>query len=624
MATVGNNRISMADAATPREQSQEDRALVEQILLGFAQKRTRRYNFETQWQEAALLAWPEFANTFFYGYDQMPGTKKTQQQVDSSASIASHRFGAIMDSLMTPSSIMWSEYQHSDPYVMKQRKVKEYYGALSRAMWDLRYDPTANFVGQNQQNLQGLGVFGNMTMYTDELDMNLSFGKRGLRYCSIPVGQMYYGQNHQGQVDHYYRAFRWNARQIKQKWPDTFPAALQGPLDQRSETLFWVVQFVCPRTDYQPWRFDKKGKRWASYYVSVEGHCLLEEGGYRTFPIAPGRYMQAPDEDYGRGPAQMVLPTLKTKNAQKGVFLKQGHRAGDPVYLGPEDGIVDPQFHPGAYNPGGVDSEGRRLIQVLETGNIQITQEMMQEEGQIIDDAFLVTLFKLALKSEDEPSKTARQVVEMIEQKGMFLAPTAGRQQAEYLGALQMRELDVAAHLGLLSRIPMPDVLREARGAGVNPFKIKYTNPLTRAMQAGEVSSYMQMVEMGAEVARSTGSDEIWDQFDFDTSWPEIAERRGVPVTWMSNDQVLAKKRKARQDAAAAKQRLLEMPAQAAIIKAQAIQAKAGAGQNIGGTLSGTPATQMPQVPGAPQGISGNPAATPGGQGTPGIPAPPQ
>ena len=36
----------------------------------------------------------------------------------------------------------------------------------------------------------------------------------------------------------------------------------------------------------------------------------------------------------------------------------------------------------------------------------------------------------------------------------------------------------------------------------------------------------------------------------------------------------------------------------AAIVKAQAVAAKAQAGQNIGGTLSGTPQGGMPPVPG--------------------------
>ena len=61
------------------------------------------------------------------------------------------------------------------------------------------------------------------------------------------------------------------------------------------------------------------------------------------------------------------------------------------------------------------------------------------------------------------------------------------------------------------------------------------------------------------------------------------------------------------------------MPAQAAIMKAQAISDKAQAGQNIGGTLSGMPQGGMPQIPGNPPGIPG----TPGVGGQPGLPGRP-
>ncbi len=592
----------------------EELSLVEHILLGFSQARLRRYNFETQWQESALLAWPEMANTFFYGYDQMPGQKKTLQQVDSSASIASHRFGAIVDSLMTPSSLQWSRLSSPDPYLMKQRGVAEYYEAKSRCLWNHRYAATANFIGQNQQNCQGLGVFGNMNLYVDELDCELFGGARGLRYCSIPVGQLYYLQNHQGQVDSFYRTFRWTARQFFQKWPDTFPEPLRPALEQRSGTLFWGLQFVCPRSDWQPWRLDKKGKRWASYYLSIDGHSMLEEGGYRTFPLAVGRYMQAPDEDYGRGPAQMVLPTLKTKNIQKAVFLKQGHRAGDPIYITPDDAMLDPEFHPGAVNKGGMSADGKPLIGIIPTGNIQLTEEMMAAEQLIIDDAFLITLFKLALKMEDSPQQSARQVVEMIEQRGIFLAPTIGRQHSEYLGSLIPRELDVLAWQGLLPAIP--DAIREA---GPQADTVTFNNPITRAMKAGKAASFMQMVEMTAQVAQSTGDASVWDTYEFDAALPEMADDRGVPASWISNAQQLAQKRKQRAQQAEREARAKEMPAQAAIVKAQAIAAKAQSGGNIGGTLSGTAPGGMPQIPGAAPGISGQPGVG-GRAGTAGIP----
>jgi len=72
------------------------------------------------------------------------------------------------------------------------------------------------------------------------------------------------------------------------------PARLQSALEQRSPMLFNFLHRVVPRTDYDQDRLDEKGKPWASYYVSIEGQCLLEEGGYNSFPVAVSRYDQAP------------------------------------------------------------------------------------------------------------------------------------------------------------------------------------------------------------------------------------------------------------------------------------------------------------------------------------------
>ena len=41
---------------------------------------------------------------------------------------------------------------------------------------------------------------------------------------------------------------------------------------------------------------------------------MLDEGGYRTFPYAISRYVTAPGETYGRSPAMLALPSIKTLN----------------------------------------------------------------------------------------------------------------------------------------------------------------------------------------------------------------------------------------------------------------------------------------------------------------------
>src|SRR4249920_2438479 len=105
------------DGAYPRT----DDEIVTHDLQGFSEARTRRYNFEVQWQESALLGWPEYAKTFFWGKRRWPGAKKTQQQIDSTVAIASHRFAAIINSSCFPSSAPWVRYYHPDDYLMKQQ-----------------------------------------------------------------------------------------------------------------------------------------------------------------------------------------------------------------------------------------------------------------------------------------------------------------------------------------------------------------------------------------------------------------------------------------------------------------------------------------------------------------------
>lgn len=600
----------------PPSPDEETKQLVEGILRSFEEARKLRYNFEMQWNEAALLCWPEWANTFFYGYERMPGQKLSLQQIDSTLSIASHRFGAICDTLMTPFNENWSVIK-GDPYLMKQRGVKEYYERYSDGLWRMRYAACAGFIGQNTVNWQSLGVFGNMNMFIDELDGGPFGNERGSRYMSVPIGQMWYRENHQGVIDSYFRAFKWDARRIKQRWPDTFPPELVPNLESNSSSPHWIIQHVCPRDDWQPWMLTSKGKRWASYYISVTGRRLLEEGGYRKFPMAIGRYMQAPDEVFGRGPAQIILATGKTLNAEKATFLKQGHRAGDPVFLTADDGMMSADFYPGATIGGGLTSDGKPRVGILPTGNISITKEMMDVEREIVNDAFLLTLFQFALKLDQTPQMSARQVVEYLEQKGALLGPTVGRQLSEYCASTVRREMDLFDMSGMAP--PMHPAVREAMRAGNTGYVMEWSNPLTRAMEAGKTAALMQSVEMTAEIANSSQDQSVWDVYDFPTAIPEAGQNRGVPVHWFATPEKQAAKAKARQQAEQADQQIKAMPAQAAIEKAHAITAKAQTGGNIGGALSGVPGSQMPLVPGNPKGSVGRP----GVGGRPGLPGRP-
>lgn len=576
----------------------DEHAKVAFFMTLFNQYRTRRVNYESNWEENAALAAPDYCGSFTYGRDQAPGSKRAQYQLDSSAQVASFRFASIVDWLVTPQNMMWSRVGFDDPELMKDRQVKEYCSKVSQILWNERYKAQANFVSQNAQNMHSLGLFGNMGMFIDEIDDYLDPSDRGLRYLATPVGEIYVITDHQRRVVGFVRHFRLTAQQAKNKFKKKIVPQIEAALAIGSQTLFDFLHFVKPRTDFNPFEFlTNKWFRYESTYISVQGFCILEEKGYRTLPLAYGRYMQFPDEDYGRGPTDMARPTLKTTNAITRVSLKHVHRTGDPTYLVYDTGLIDLKTHSGAIVGGAMSKDGKPLVGTLPTGDLKVSDEWLDRLSGFVKSCYLVDLFQQILGDpKDGKGMDARQMVEYVNERGVILFPTVGRQNTEYLGPLHDRELDILSWLRKLP--PLPQAVREAKNSDV---KMEYTNPIGLAMRGQKTAGFMRLTEMYGNAIKSGADPSIIDILDFDEAGPEIADDSFVPVNWITSPKKLDGIRKSRQQAAERERQTKELPGRAAIMKAQAISDKAQAGQNIGGTLSGTPEGGMPLMPGQDQ-----------------------
>ncbi len=545
--------------------------IVTESLTEFSELQAYRSQSALAWEQSASLMMPQMKNTFFYGSYNFPGIQKTQIQVDSTAQLANWKFAAICDAMMTPFSSQWNTLASTNPYIQKDRQCRLYFEKVSHILSEMRNAPSAAFRRNNQMIWQMLGAFGNGPMFVDRNVDSKGNPARGFRYSALPLGQVFIRTNHQGQVIGFCRWFRLTAAQANTQF-DNLPEGLRTALEKSSQAPYDFLHRVCPNGEYDPKRKDAEGMLYSSYYISLTDKTLLTQrgsaspyGGYRSFPLPYARYLQNPDGPYADGPAQLVLPALKTLNAEKTMYLKVGHRTADPPYLMQDDGLVDFSMRPGAANKGGVNQDGKPLVIPLEFGSIQITKEMMDEERAIIGEAFLTTIFSALVEN---PQMTATQVVELINQKGIFLAPMAGSVAPEYLGAVIEREIDLAADLMLLP--PMPPLLQEARGE----YKVIYTSPLFKAARAGDAAGFLRTVESALEVASQTGDPSHVDGFSFDRAWPAIADIQSVPESWMASPDELVAKRKARADAKQQEQAVQALPAQAAMLKARAVVSK--------------------------------------------------
>lgn len=528
-------------------QSAEDDALASELILQWQYLFGLRGNWASHWTEIAQRIYP-MHSWLFQNFAQLTqqGDKRNFEIFDSTGVLALQRFGAILDSLLTPRDTFWHQLRANDPTLMRDRSVKVWFDTANQILFKERYEATANFASQNQLVYKSLGAYGTGLLFIDDLA-----GSPGLRYRNIHLGEIYLNENHQGVIDRVCRHFMMTARQAYQKFGDACPDQITTSYKLFPDRQFFFLHWVMPRQDWDPSRKDAKGMEFASYYLSIEGKKIVSEGGYRTFPYATTRYEQAPNEAYGRSPAMDALPAIKTLNEQKKTMLKQGHRIVDPVLLAHDDGIIDSfSLEPGAVNPGGVSADGRLLVQALQTGNVQAGKEFMDDERQLINDTFLVNLFQILTEN---PEMTATEVMERTREKAILLAPTIGRQQSEYLGPTIHRELDILTRQGKLP--PMPKMLKEAKGE----YKIVHDSPISRTMKAEWASGAVRAMEIFVNYAQQTGDQSVLHLIDMDVAAPEIADIYGTPAHWMSSPQKIAQLR-----AQAAHQQAVQQTIQAA------------------------------------------------------------
>lgn len=544
-------------------QTSADEELAQKVIKTQEHLSGKRGNWESIWEQIARRILTSYVMQFTgqNRAEQYPGQQFTEEMVDATGANALLRFAAVMESMLTPRSSTWHYLEPSDPVLMKDRATRLWFEDATRILFKLRYSPTANYASQKHEDYLMLGAFGTGSIFIDALK-----GKdiRGFRYRAVHLGQNYFLENHQGIIDTNYRRFQLTSRQAVEQFgamqlPDSIVEESQDSV--KAEKPHWFIHKVSPRdpAEYDPERLDFAGMPFYECYVSVTGKHLISEGGYRTFPYAISRYMTTPGETYGRSPAMFALPSIKTLNEIKKTLLKQGHRSTDPIILAHDDGILDSiSLRPGSVVPGGVNADGKLLVNTLPIGNPIAGKDQADEERAVINDFFLVTLFQILVET---PQMTATEVIERAREKGALLSPTMGRQQSESLGPQIEREIDLAIQLKLLP--PMPQALVEARGE----YEVRYDSPLSRMARAEEAAGGMRTIETALMVVEKTQNMEPLDHFDWDTIVPELADIHGMPVRWRRSLDAVKKIRAGRAQQAETQTALEAAPAAAAMMK---------------------------------------------------------
>lgn len=484
--------------------------------------------WETHWREIAELILPRQDD---FDVRRADGEKRTHKIYDATGALSLERFGAVMDSMLTPRGQRWHGLQVTDANLRNDKEVTAWMEEVTRILFAARYSVKANFSSQNSERNIALGAFGTAAMLIEDATASGTY----LRYKSIHLAEIFIDENQHGVIDKVNRRFEYTARQAMQRWGKELPEQIRVAYEKTPERKFEFIHCVAPNEEMQAGRADHRGMPFRSHYVSVTEKKLLSTKGYRTFPYSVSRYITAPKEIYGRSPAMLVLPDIKMLNEMSKSTIRQAQKVVEPPLLLTDDGVMSRiSTRPNALNYGGIDPvTGNPNIRPLDTGgNVGLGLEMMEQRRDIIKDAFLVNLFQIL---EKNPRMTATEVLERSKEKGALLGPSIGRQQSEALGPMIERELDILQHAGALP--PMPDALIEAEGE----YDIVYESPLNRAQHAEEGIGLLRTIEALGPLLQTTQDPQtIMRRFNMDEVVKGLAEINAVPQKWQHSDEELA------------------------------------------------------------------------------------
>jgi hypothetical protein len=503
--------------------SRIDEAMAEQGRM-----EAQRANFNNLWQDTADRVDPAAGN---FTTTTTPGTRRDEKQFDPTATIALGRATAAFESMVAPRTQKWQGLTPSNTALKKDQAVKVYLEAFRDLLFAVRYSIKANFANQNSEFIRSFLHFGNGVQYVDD-DPGVS-----LRYKTIALCESFFAEDHNGIVDRFHRKFQLTARQLGQKFPKVeFSSAVRSAIEKRPDEKFTLIHRICTNHERDVRRRDYAGMPILGQYLRPCEQQVLEVAGFRTMPYLVSRYRVNPGEVYGRGPVMDVLASIKTVNEMQKTNLRVGQRSADPPLLSHKDGLSRPAFNMrGSHvNHGTLDEQGRPLIRPLEVGgNLPISLEMQQAEREVINDALFVTLFQIL---QENPNKTATQVLEEVQQRGILMSPPVGNLQFGAYGPMTIREIDLMSAIGgglwLQQRLgDMPEALAEEGG----DYDIEYDAPINKAQRAEEGIAILQTMQDAAAFAQADPS--VLQVIRPREAFRRLAEIRGCPADLLVTDE---------------------------------------------------------------------------------------
>lgn len=495
---------------TQKDQGQNKNSLARDLIRRQESLAAARGTLDQLWQEIAELMQPMRAD---FTLQRQPGEKRSQKMFDGTAGQAAENLAAGLWGLITNAANDWFTLRADLAEEDETQETKLWLDEVTRRM-------RASFAGNGQrfyarvmELYADLVTFGTAVFYVEE---DAETGR--VHYSCRHLAECFIAENARDEIDTVFRRFQFSARQAEARWGEACHPGIRRALEKEPDRRFTFLHAVMPRAELGEVRKKAAAEMpFASFYVDVEHGQLLSDGGYHEFPYQVPRWSTGSRGIYGDSPAMLALPDVKMLNAMSKTTIIAAQKSVDPPLLAVDEiAVRGLRTHPGGIIYGGLDENGRRRYEPLQSGgNVGLGLELEEQRREAVRQAFYFSLLLMV----QQPNQTATEVLARQEEKLRLMGPHLGRIQAEFLDPLIRRQFGIMRRANLLPPPP-----QQLRNSGV---RIDYVSPLARAQKAGEGAAIVRALESLAPIGAI--KPEIYDNIDADAAARALAQSFGVP-----------------------------------------------------------------------------------------------
>lgn len=319
------------------------------------------------------------------------------------------------------------------------------------------------------------------------------------------------------------------------------------------------LNVIRPNEDWDPASI--RGRReFESIWIELHTRKEIRRESLRRQRYIVSRFWKPTGLTWGMGPSDMAYPTIRCLDKLSEIALKYAAKAMDPPSIWPDDGAFHPMSTaPGARIVGRMGATDRGTPQYMQLqGDHRIAEYLFTYYSNLLAQAYFAQIFQTLSENRQ---KTAYEVATALQKDYDLAIPVFARQKRELFDPLVRvcLELMTEFQLGIYGWQYGGQTLPEYE------YNLELISPLAMAIKYQELQKLPDLVALLSPFAEM--APEVWDRYNLEEISAAIGDNMGVPSRWKRTEYEVGQIRRARAEAAAEQQAMMQAQQSAQIAK---------------------------------------------------------